>query len=168
MDLKEILEDKRRRVSIGGAVLAVLLLLVLVVRSCGGGGGFEVEPFTKAIYYDVSNKKVLIVEIDEGSRQLASPREPGGDVYLASIYTCGEYRQGMLKDGMTLAELESAGMKIAWIEKLDYGPVEGEDNGLFLSRHDKVKWHAHSTEEAADIVEAPYRACDQVTWCLVK
>lgn len=170
MDINEVLQDKRKLATVGGAVVVLLLLLVVVVRSLGGGGGgATIQPFNKAVYYDVDEKRVHILTIGSGARELPSPRDPGSGVYLATVYTCGVYKPDMLADGMTLAELESNGLKIGWIEKLEYDPVTGEWTGSYISRHDAVKWYERSSEGAADITQAPQRECEgNITWCKAK
>lgn len=169
MNLREQLNDNPVYV-IGGAALLVVLSLTVAMCSIFGGGGasFDDFPPTKVVYYDTTNDKIILVDPEEG-KPAVSPRPGTTDVFEAAVFTCGEYKAGTLRDGMSRAELESADLYIAWLQK-SIDSADGSASALepgavdYLVRSvDGSTWLDSTREEALTLVTAPYEKCDDAS-----
>lgn len=95
----------------GGAVLVLVLCLsAIACQLFGGGTGPSSD--VQLIYYDVSSSSILLVPAKD---RPASPLADNANAYRTMILSCGEC--GELSDGMSRADIEAAGMTIAYLNK---------------------------------------------------
>lgn len=160
-DLRDTLDEKKPIV-IGAAGLLILLSIVYLVVSMFTGGGNA--PGTKAtlIYFDVAGQKVQLVDFDASSGELpATPLTAGAEVFLASVWYCGDSSDAKLSDGMALSELEAAGLFIAWLEKVDPNGAVNEfgTRPMLYRTLSQPKWVKAETAQSLAIIESPYDKC---------
>jgi len=164
-DLRDKLEDNKP-VVLGAAGLLILLSIVYLIVSMFTGGGNA--PGTKAtlIYFDLAGQKVQLVDFDASSGELpATPLSAGAEVFLASVWSCGESSDAKLTDGMTLSELEAAGLFIAWLEKEDPNGAINEfgTRPMLYRTLSQPKWVKADTAQSLAIIESPYDKCPDAT-----
>lgn len=126
MGLRDTMNNNPAAMTGGIAVVLVLSLVLVVCRFMGGGSSSSA---TTIIYYDITNKQFKVVEHDYAKMTYpSSPFEGTSDVFIATIWACGECPEGGVTDGMSLADLEAKGMFVGWIEKVVDGSAQGGDD----------------------------------------
>lgn len=109
----------------GGAVFILVVCLGVIACQLFGGGGGGNSSNVKLVYYDISNNTISFVPAQD--RPL-SPLADNANAYRAVIMSCGEC--GELTEGMTNAEIDAAGMFVAYIQQLPSGDGAGADRML--------------------------------------
>jgi len=95
----------------GGAVLVLVLCLsAIACQLFGGRGGSSSD--VKIVYYDVSSSSILLVPAKD---RPTSPLADNPNAYRTMVLSCGECSD--LSDGMSRADIEAAGMTIAYLNK---------------------------------------------------
>lgn len=160
-ELRDKLEDHKPVVMGAAGVLILLSIVYLIISMFTGGSS---SPGTKAtlIYFDVAGQKVQLVEFDASSGELPStPLAGSPDVFLASVWYCGESVAAELTDGMSLSDLEAAGMFIAWLEKEDPNGIVNEfgTRPMLYRTLSQPQWVKADTPKTLDIIEGPYDKC---------
>jgi len=153
MNVREFMNDNPQYVYIGAGVLFFFSMMLVMCQLFGGGGGAsDYEVF----YYDTEKKTIRIVEFSAGDIAL-SPLEDEPNVYQAMLYACGECDSGAIHDGMTIAEVEAAGMTVRYITKFEQGEGEGADafegGQMFFSPPDRIDWKPDY--EATEVDDCP-------------
>jgi|GEM_PF-2402696 len=163
--LRDVLNDNPNAVLIGAAAIVLVCVSLVVCHFSGGGapsGNFKYN----VTYYDTTNRVIRIVEIDSNDGMYRSPMDGTTDVFEAIIYSCGEQPKGLLRDGMSLQELEEKGLFIGWLQKTE--PVKGgqssspdfmEIDSITYRRLDGTRWYKDSSPEMNKIFNAPYEKC---------
>ena len=160
-ELRDKLEDNKPVVMGAAGVLILLCIVYLIISMLAGGGN---SPGTKAtlIYFDVAGQKIQLVAFDADSDELpTSPLAGSGEVFLASIWYCGDSASAELTDGMTLSDLEAAGMFVGWLEKEDPNGLVNEfgTRPMLYRTLSQPQWVKADTPRSLDIIEGPYDKC---------
>lgn len=168
-DIKYAIQDFRPRewmnenqlyVAVGvGAIFLICISLVVCQFTGGRPAGTEL----RLIYFNDTDKTIQIVEFNTSEGFPGSPLEGTTDVYEAALYACDECPEGVLRDGMTVAELEEAGLFIGWLQKREQ-TTEGEQAGMdgyaYTFRHPEgEKWYTQNDPSTARLQAWPYEKC---------
>lgn len=168
-NLREKMEENASAVKVGAGVLILLSLGFIVVRLFGGGGT-NLQTQSTAIYYDVDQKVIKLVEHDTSAGPVPSPMPGAENVFIASVWFCGDGEGVEVTDGMALAELERAGLFIAWLEKADTTPKGSAYNSrpMMYRTLDNTAWSKGETLAVTKIIESPQERCKDAVQYFVK
>ena len=162
-ELREKLEDNRPMVMIGAGVLIALSLIWLIVRLSGGGGAATLPTQATVIYYNVDQQTIQLVEHDTSTGPPVSPMAGTDNVFVASVWYCGDAKDASLEDGMTLAALEDAGLFIAWLERDDPDNTSANEyvtDPVLLRTLDNPAWHKGESPAGLTIIQTPLDRCE--------
>lgn len=159
--LREKLDDNRPAVMIGAGVLIVLSLIWLVVRLSGGGAPTLPTQAT-AVYFDLDQQTIRLIEHDTSTGPPASPMAGTDNVFIASVWYCGDAQGVSLTDGMTLAALEDAGLFIAWLERDDPDTPANAyvTNPILMRTLENPVWQKGESPAGLAIIESPLDRCE--------
>ena len=122
----------------------------------------------KLVYFDTEAQSIRLIDHTYPAMP-KSPLKGTSDVYLAAVFRCKDCPRGMLKDGMTLEELEKKGMFVGWLEKID--PNVSEEMAMFGEGYayrevDGTKWYKETDRGYDQINSKIYDRCDNARICL--
>lgn len=166
LELRDKLEENQSIVIVG--LLAVILLsLGLVMCQMFGGGTASYSNKVKLVYFDTANQSIRVVD-HEYPEMHKSPLEGTTDVFFAAVFACEDCPEGVIKDGMTLADLKANGLFIGWLEKIDPNPDQaiamfGE--GMMFRTIEKDRWY-RATDKGYDMIQTRvYEKCSTARRC---
>ena len=163
MSLRDKLNNNPAAVTTGAVVLLLIAvsILVYVLFFKGGGRGTGTE---QVIYYDVKNNTIKLVDRPGADPYPDSPLEGSPDVYMATIFACGEC--GEITDGMTAEQLKQNGMFIAYIHKRDPGtPFDPETNPTSMYRPlETSNWFPSAGDRWYPVLEKIQSRCPKGTY----
>ncbi|MFK7789548.1 MAG: hypothetical protein AB8C95_08685 [Phycisphaeraceae bacterium] len=168
--IREKLEDNQAVVMIGAGVLIAGSVILLILRLTAGGGAAELQTQATVIYYDLDQQAIKLVEHDTSTGPAASPLAGTENVFVAAVWYCGESQGASLSDGMTLEELEEAGLFIAWLEKNDDRVQANEyvTNPRQYRTLDDPAWKRGETPAVIAILEGPLDRCEDAAQYVVQ
>ena len=153
MSLREYFNNNPAVVT-GGAVLVLVLCLSVIAWQLFGGGGGGNSTDVQLVYYDVSSNSILLVPAKD---RPASPLADNDKAFRTMILSCGECSD--LKDGMSRADIEGAGMMIAYLNKdasgEDADPLMGRDM-LVSSIDSPDQWYTSISPEGGALMGDPW------------
>ena len=177
MDLKDIqykIEDLELRKKIEGHRPFIFLGLLFVIVLCLGlavcqltGGRSNASRKAELVYFDLSSQTIRIVEHQYPATP-ASPLPGTTDVFLARVYACEDCPEGVIKDGMTTADLESNGLFIGYLER--YAPEPEEKplmyaGGASYRALDNDQWHELASQGYDQLIADVYKRCPKAKMC---
>lgn len=166
LDIREKLNENPI-VMVAGVGVVLLLCLSVIFCQLVDTGSSSVK--VKYVYFDDASKSIRVVEFKLPEELPTSPLEGTDNVYMATVFSCEDCPKGSVKDGMTLAELEAAGMYIGWLSRIDpgkesQGAMLGED-GYDYRRLDEEVWHKEFTPEVDKIRKEATSKCEKSMVC---
>jgi len=166
LELRSKLEENQSVVVIALIVLIVFCLGLVMCQVFGGRS--SVSSDVELVYYDLGNQTIKLVDHTYPAIP-KSPLEGTENVFLASVFKCGECPKGTIKDGMTMQDLKSEGMFIGWLEKID--PNASEEMAMFgegnLYRSvESDRWYRAMDQGYEAITQRVYARCSDARICL--
>jgi len=114
------------------------------------------------IYYDVDQQTIRLVEHDPSAGPPASPMPGTDNVFVASVWYCGDAKGASLEDGMTRSALEDAGLFIAWLERDDPDTPANDyvTRPMLLRTLENPRWQKSETPAVIEILDSPLDRCE--------
>lgn len=168
MSLRDTLEEHRKYVLIGVGVVFLISLILMTQTLFGGGGGEPVRTFENIVYYDLASQTIIVKPYDHDMRDdLQSPLPDRPQAYIAGVFACGSCPEGVLEDGMTLAELDAAGMFVAYIKQIDSTGRRDQWGGRLVQYRapNGNRWYDIDTDQAFALVTLPFERCPDAIAC---
>ena len=155
LELGKKIEGHRPFVA-AGLLLVIVLCLSMVFCHLNGGGG-KAPREVELLYFDLSSKTIRLVEHHYPAMP-TSPLPGTTDVFLARVYACEDSPEVVIKEGMTIEDLETNGLFIAYLEREDPEPKE-ESDGLIYRAMDNDQWYEPTDKGFEQLIAAIYERC---------
>lgn len=173
-DIRYWLEDRKGRKKtegyqpyvVVGLLLVIVLCLSMVVCHFTGGPG-NASDKVELLYFDLSSQTIRIVEHQYATAP-DSPLPGTTDVFLARVFGCKDCPEGVIKEGMTIEDLQSNGLFIGYLER--YAP-EPEEKPLMYSGGasyralDNDQWYELASQGYDQLIANVYKRCPKAKMC---
>ncbi|MEM6458115.1 MAG: hypothetical protein AAF710_01855 [Planctomycetota bacterium] len=177
MSLREYLNNNSAVATILAVVLLVVALGAIVWQNSGGPGGRSLDAF----YLDLNTGELFVdrgaqlTPFDRGTGERTYADGGRGSAVRAVVLTCGDPAD--VRAGMTVAELESVGAFVAYVQRLSprardaqQRQADGEtltdqeqmmlmDGGFLISDPAGETWIPEMSEAAQNLIASAYREC---------